>query len=165
VSGGGPRVWLAGPGEAEHVARLLTEFRDHNGLTWPSDNAFLAGVEKLMDDIATDFLLGAVHDDAPPGGVVQLRYRFGVWRAGTDCLVEDVFVSQAARGVGLGSALLDGALARARERGARRMELDVNEANDTALALYGRAGFSATDNAYGKRDLYMRLHLDEGAGP
>jgi len=156
-----PRVWLAGADEAEHVARLLVEFRNHNGLSWPSDNAFLASVERLMDDVATDFVLGAPHDDAPPGGVVQLRYRFGVWRAGTDCLVEDVFVSDAARGSGLGRALIDFSLERARERGARRMELDVNEANTAALALYERAGFSATDNAYGERDLYMRLHLDE----
>lgn len=160
MSAGTPRVWLAAPGEAEHVAQLLVEFRDHNGKDWPSDNAFLAGVERLMDDINTDFLLGSPHDDAPPGGIVQLRYRFGLWRAGTDCLVEDVFVSEAARGAGLGRALIDFSVARARERGARRMELDTNEANAAALALYGRAGFSATDNAYGKRDVYMRLHLD-----
>jgi len=157
-----PRVWLAGRHEAEHVARLLVEFRDHNGQSWPSDNAFLAGVERLMDDVSTDFLLGAPHDDAPPGGVVQMRYRFGLWRAGTDCLVEDVYVSEAARGAGLGRALIDFSIVRARERGARRVELDVNEANAAALALYGRTGFSATDNAYGQRDLYMRMHLDEG---
>jgi GNAT superfamily N-acetyltransferase len=162
VSGGTPRVWLAGADEAEHVACLLVEFRDHNGQTWPSDNAFLAGVERLMDDINTDFVLGAPHDDAPPGGIVQLRYRFGLWRAGTDCLVEDVFVSEAARGAGLGRALIDFSILRARERGARRMELDTNEANEAALALYAGVGFSATENAYGKRDLYLRLHLDEG---
>jgi GNAT superfamily N-acetyltransferase len=156
------RVWVAGPGEAEAVARLLIAFRNHNGLDWPSDNAFLAGVERLLDDANTDYVLAAPHDDAPPAGVAQLRYRFGLWRAGLDCLVEDVYVDAAVRGAGLGRALMEGAIARARERGARRMELDTNERNAAAVALYESLGFSAVHNAYGARDLYLRKHLDAG---
>jgi GNAT superfamily N-acetyltransferase len=93
---------------------------------------------------------------------VQLRFRWGIWRAGGDMLLEDLFVEEHARGTGLARALVEGALDRARERGCRRAELDVNERNGAALALYSRYGFSATDNPYGARDLYMRLHLDEG---
>ncbi|MCW3045798.1 MAG: family N-acetyltransferase [Solirubrobacterales bacterium] len=158
-----PRVWLAAVDDAETVARLLVAFRDHLDLSWPSDNAFLAGVERLLDDRDTDYLLGAPHDDAPPAGVVQLRYRYGIWRAGTDCLVEDLFVEEAARGAGLGRALVRGAIERARERGCRRIELDVNEGNPAALALYESFGFSSTTNGYGARDLYLRRHLDSGA--
>jgi GNAT superfamily N-acetyltransferase len=152
------RAWLAGPHEAEAVARLLIAFRDHLGHSWPSDNAFLAGVERLVDDRDTDFVLAAVDDDSPPSGVVQLRYRMGIWRAGRDCLVEDVFVAEAARGHGVARALLDFATSRALERGCRRMELDVNEANAPALALYESFGFRTGD----PRDLYMRRHLDAG---
>lgn len=151
-------AWLAGHDEAEIVARLLIEFRDHLGYDWPSDNAFLAGVERLMDDRDTDYVLAAADEDSPPAGVVQLRFRQGIWRAGGDCLVEDVFVSESARGQGLARALLDFATLRARERGARRMELDVNEANAPALALYESFGFTAGS----PRDLYMRRHLDAG---
>lgn len=152
------RAWLAGPHEAEIVARLLTDFRDHLGYDWPSDNAFLAGVERLLDDRDTDFVLAAVDDDSPPSGVTQLRYRMGIWRAGRDCLVEDVFVSESARGHGVARALLDFATTRALERGCRRMELDVNEANTAALALYASFGFTTGE----PRDLYMRRHLDAG---
>jgi GNAT superfamily N-acetyltransferase len=151
-------AWLAGHDEAEIVARLLIAFRDHLGYDWPSDNAFLAGVERLMDDRDTDFVLAAVDADSPPVGVVQLRYRIGIWRAGRDCLVEDVFVSESARGHGIARALLDFATTRALERGCRRMELDVNEANTPALALYESFGFTAG----APRDLYMRRHLDAG---
>jgi GNAT superfamily N-acetyltransferase len=152
------RAWLAGPHEAETVARLLVAFRDHLGYDWPSDNAFLAGVERLLDDRDTDFVLAAADDDSPPSGVTQLRYRMGIWRAGRDCLVEDVFVKESARGHGVARALLDFATTRALERGCRRMELDVNEANTAALALYTSFGFETGE----PRDLYMRRHLDAG---
>jgi ribosomal protein S18 acetylase RimI-like enzyme len=82
----------------------------------------------------------------------------GIWRAGRDCLVEDVFVDASARGKGVARALLDFATERARERGCRRMELDVNEANGPALALYESFGFKTGE----PRDLYMRRHLDAG---
>lgn len=154
-----PHVWRAEPDEAECVARLLVDFRDHLGLEWPSENAFLAGVEKLIDDPSTEYLLGAPHADAPPAGIVQLRYRWAVWRAGTDCLLEDLFVRPEARRVGLGRALLDAAVGRARERDCRRIELDTAETNEAALALYRGAGFS--DDAYeGGRALFLRLRLD-----
>jgi ribosomal protein S18 acetylase RimI-like enzyme len=152
------RAWKAGPHEAAIVARLLVAFRDHLGYSWPSDNAFLAGVERLLDDRDTDFLLAAADDDAAPSGVAQLRYRIGIWRAGRDCLVEDVFVDESARGQGVARALLDLATARALERGCRRMELDVNEANTAALALYESYGFTSGS----PRDVYMRRHLDAG---
>ncbi len=102
-------------------------------------------MERLIDDRETDFLLGFLDEDAPAVGVVQLRHRFGVWRAGGDCLVEDVFVAEEARGSGLGRALMTAAVERARERGARRMELDVNERNEAALALYGSFGFCSAE--------------------
>jgi len=154
------RVWIAGPHEAEVVAGLMVGFRDDLGYDWPSENAFLAGVEKLLADPQTDFLLGAKHPDSPPESVCQLRFRHGLWRAGTDCLLEDLFVEEPARGTGLGRALVSRARERAVERGARRMELDVNEVNHAALKLYESFGFETKSSGVdGGRDLYLRLHL------
>jgi len=138
----------------------MADFRDHLSLSAPTDEEMSAGVARLLDDPDTEFLLAAPEDGAPPAGVAQLRFRYGVWRAGGDCLLEDLFVDPGARGAGLGRALIDATLDRARARGCRRVELDVNEANDTAIRLYESAGFSATANSYGARDLYMRLHVD-----
>ena len=157
---GGPRAWVAAPGEAEVVAGLLIAFRNHLGVDWPSDNAFLAGVEKLIEDPGAEYLLGTADDDSPPAGVAQLRFRYGIWWAATDCLLEDLFVTAGARGTGLGRALVELTVERARARGCRRIELDVNDANDPALALYRSFGFDNDDPRYGGGNLFMRLHLE-----
>jgi GNAT superfamily N-acetyltransferase len=158
----GSRVWLAGLDEAEIVAGLLVAFRDHLGDTRPSDNAMLAGVERLMEGVEAEFLLAAPDEDSPPAGVAQLRFRFSVWEAAPDCWLEDVYVREEARRRGVGVALVHAAIDRARERGARRIELDTNESNDAALALYESLGFSArSKNSGDGRDLFLGLRLPE----
>jgi GNAT superfamily N-acetyltransferase len=137
-----PRVWLAEHHEAEEVARLLVGFRDHYKGDWPSENAFLAVVDKLMDDPKTEYLLGSVEEDGPAVAVCQLRFRLSVWTASEDCWLEDLFVEESARGSGLGRAMVDAAIARARERGCRRVELDVDADNAPARSLYEAMGFS-----------------------
>jgi ribosomal protein S18 acetylase RimI-like enzyme len=125
------------------------------GYDWPSENAIIAGVERLIEGIDAEYLLGCPDDDSPPSGVCQLRFRFGIWKAAPDCWLEDLYVSQAARGRGLGGALVGEALERARLRGCRRVELDTNETNEAALALYERLGFSARSKGGEGRDLFL----------
>jgi ribosomal protein S18 acetylase RimI-like enzyme len=52
-----------------------------------------------------------------------------------------IAVVPSARGKGVGSALLDALLARAREEGYTRISLSVDRANAHAIALYQRHGF------------------------
>jgi GNAT superfamily N-acetyltransferase len=140
---GTARAWLAGPEEAAAVARLLVGFRDHYGRAEPPDETFLEGVERLIARDDTDYLLAAAGDGAEPGGVCQLRYRYGLWTASEDCWLEDLFVLERDRRAGLGQALVAAAIERARERGCGRLELDVSQQNPGAWALYERMGLSA----------------------
>lgn len=153
------RAWLAQLDDAEAIADLLVEFRDHSGSDWPSANAFLASVERLLEDRNTEFLLATPDADSSPAGALQLRFRFSVWKAAPDAWLEDLFVRESARRAGLGDALVALALERARERGARRIELDCNEDNAAALALYERHGFSARSKGGTGRDLYLGCPL------
>jgi ribosomal protein S18 acetylase RimI-like enzyme len=143
-------VRLAGPDDIDVVARLLTEFREHEGRGWPPLESIRAGVARLMPRDDTEYLLGG----DPPAGIVQLRYRWGVWWDAEDCNVEDVFVSAGARGSGLGRELVSAAIDRARERGCRRMELDTGADNAPAQGLYRSLGFFDSG-------IFMRRRIDE----
>jgi len=154
------RTWLATPDEAETVAALLVAFRDHFGKDWPSDNAMLATVERLMEDPQTEYLLAAPGDGEPAAGVCQLRYRLSVWTAAPDCWLEDLYVRPQARRSGLGAALVEAAIERARARGCRRIELDTNETNAPALALYHRLGFSERSKGDAGRDLFLGRRIE-----
>jgi GNAT superfamily N-acetyltransferase len=151
------RTWVAGLEDAPAVAGLLCDFRDWWGYAEPSDAEMSARVERLMRAGEAEFVLAA--DGDAPAGVCQLRYRYGVWLGAPDCWLEDLFVREPARGGGVGRALAQAAIARARERGCRRIELDVNEDNPAALALYEGLGFSAWVDRAGGRNLLMRLHV------
>ena len=95
-----------------------------------------------MEDQRTEYLLGTPDDDSPPCAVIQLRYRHSVWTASDDAWLEDLFVTEHARRSGLGRAMVLAAIDRAEERNCRRIELDVDDVNDAALALYKDLGFA-----------------------
>jgi ribosomal protein S18 acetylase RimI-like enzyme len=147
------RVWRAAPEEAPAVAALLAAFRDHMGYDGPDDAAMLASVQRLIGRDDAEYLLAG---DGPQA-VAQVRYRWGVWWDAEDCWLEDLYVSEAARGSGLGRALTEAVIERARTRGCRRVELDVNTENPAALALYRSLGFETGKT--GGQDLLMRLRL------
>ena len=159
MSTGDARVWMAGEHEAGAVAELLAGFRSHFGHAEPSDESMRRSVERIMAERGGDYLLAAPADGTEPQGVCQLRFRWSVWTESEDCWLEDLFVREAARGRGLGRALVEAALERARERGCRRIELDVNEDNATALALYDSCGFSREPKPPG-RTLFVSRRLD-----
>jgi GNAT superfamily N-acetyltransferase len=154
-------VWRASADEAEQVAALLVEFRDHLGHSTPSQESFLDSVQKLIDRSDTEFWLAAPEGDPSPAAVCQLRFRHSVWTAAEDCWLEDLFVRDSVRGQGLGRALVLRALERAAERGCRRVELDTNEDNHAALGLYTSLGFSTVSKG-DSRSLFLGASVDGG---
>jgi ribosomal protein S18 acetylase RimI-like enzyme len=148
-------VRLATQDDAADVARLMIGFRNWQGKSEPADDVIEATVRRLLADPNTEYLLAG----SPPAGVCQLRYRLSVWTGTDDCCLEDLFVEADGRGSGIGRELVDVALQRARERGCTRIDLDANEANAPALALYRSVGFDSWSAAAGGNDLFMRLRL------
>jgi ribosomal protein S18 acetylase RimI-like enzyme len=156
---------VAQPDELETVGALLIAFRDHNGYDHPTDDAMLATLGRLIEDPQTEYLLGAPAQDAPASGVCQLRFRPSIWTSSDDCWLEDLYVRPQARRGGVGQALVELAIERATARGCRRIELDTDDANTAALALYHRNGFSEhSKTAAPARDLFLGRKLEPPGG-
>ena len=134
------RVWRAEPAEAATVARLIAEFGEWWGKNVLPADEIQASVERIMAGADGEYLLGAA-DSTEAAGVCQVRFRWSVWKSAEDCWLEDLYVQESARRSGLGRALVEAAVERARERGCKRIELDVNEDNAPARALYEACGF------------------------
>jgi ribosomal protein S18 acetylase RimI-like enzyme len=148
------RVWRAAPDEARAVAALLGGFRDHLGYDQPSDASMLASVERIIGRDDAEYLLAG---DGEPVAVAQVRYRWSVWWEAEDCWLEDLYVAPEARREGLGRTLVEAVIERARERGCRRVELDVSSENPAAMALYRSLGFDTGKT--GGQDIFMRKRL------
>ena len=63
-----------------------------------------------------------------PHSYVQLRYIYSAWFQSDLCWVEDVYVGDKYRGLGVGRTLMRAAQSRASELGCVRLQLDANEA-------------------------------------
>lgn len=142
----------ATPDDLDTVTNLLIGFRDWWNSASPSDETFRTTAAKLLEDPNTEFLL------AGDQGLVQLRFRLSAWTGTEDCWLEDVYVTDGARGTGLGKALTQAAIDRARERGCKRIELDVNETNTHAIRLYTHLGFKTEPKPPG-RTLFLGMKL------
>jgi len=146
-------VRRAGPNDLDAVAALMAGFRDWMGRAGPSGESIRATVSVLLEDPEAEYLL-AYDDDGLAVGVCQLRYRLSVWTGVDDCWLEDLYVADGAQRGGHGRALVEAALESARSRSCKRIELDVNEHNGAALALYQALGFSLEPKPPG-RELFI----------
>lgn len=90
---------------------------------------------RLMDPAAPLNGRVAVQDGRLLGFALYLTHG-STWVIGEDCYLEDLCVTEAARGEGIGRALLEDLVALARERGWNRLYWHTNETNARARALY-----------------------------
>ena len=88
-------------------------------------------------------------------GVLQITFiPYLTYRGGWRALIEGVRVDEGARGSGVGRALLEWAIARARERGCHLVQLTTDKTRSEARAFYEKLGFAATHEG-------MKLHLEQ----
>lgn len=155
---GRPDIRRASSEDADEVSRMVAGFRDLYGESEPSDDVIARSVAELIGDERTEFLLAG----SPAVGFAQLRFRRSVWTGTDDAWLEDLFVADPARGTGLGRALTEACIERARARGCARIQLDTNETNEVARGLYASLGFRelSPDRFGDGRNLYLTRWLD-----
>jgi GNAT superfamily N-acetyltransferase len=129
--------------DAAEIARLLHDFNTEYGEPTPGVDAL---AQRMRELLAGDTVVLLAGED--PDGLAVLRLRSSIWTAGLECYLAELYVVPALRGQGLGRGLMEAALELARKRGADWMELNTDEGDVAARALYERLGFEATADYY-----------------
>lgn len=73
-------------------------------------------------------------------GLVHYLYHRSTTAITPSCYLQDLFTAEAARGHGVGRALIEGVYERAKAAGANRVYWQTHETNQTAMQLYDRIG-------------------------
>jgi GNAT superfamily N-acetyltransferase len=112
---------------------------------WKGYQAFY---KVVISDATTAVTWARLHDPKEPMGVlgayvderlcgiVHYLFHRSSWTIGDYCYLQDLFVAQSARNLGLGRALIEAVEERARAAGASRVYWLTHETNIGARALY-----------------------------
>ena len=99
---------------------------------------------RFHDPAEPMFALGAFEGEMMLG-IVHYIFHRTCWTAGPSCYLQDLFTVDAARGKGVGRALIEAVYAAAKAEGASRVYWQTHETNATAMVLYNkvadRSGF------------------------
>jgi ribosomal protein S18 acetylase RimI-like enzyme len=140
-----PLVRRATPADAAVIGRLLHDFNTEYDDPTPGPDKLAGRIRELLAGGDTAVLLAG----AGPDGLAVLRFRPAVWSEALECYLAELYVAPPVRGRGLGRALMNAAMALARDEGADYMDLGTAETDVAARALYESLGFS---NREGKPD-------------
>lgn len=114
---------------------------------WQNYQAFY---KVVISDQTTAVTWARLHDPAEPMevlgaylderlcGIVHYLFHRSCWTAGDYCYLQDLFVAEGARNLGLGRALILAVEDRARAAGASRIYWLTHETNADARVLYDR---------------------------
>ncbi len=114
----------------------------------PLWNGYIAFYKATLAAGASDVAWARFHDPAEPmhllgayvdgklTGIVQYLFHRSTWTPGNYCYLQDLFVDDSARGLGLGRALIEAVYADAKAKGASRVHWLTQNDNVQARILY-----------------------------
>jgi GNAT superfamily N-acetyltransferase len=123
-----------GPGEHAAWEPLWNGYLTFYKATIPAETSDVTWA-RLHDPSEPMFVLGA-YVDGRLTGIVHYLFHRSTWTVGNYCYLQDLFVSQEARGMGLGRALIEAVYQAAGEAGASRVHWLTQETNAQARVLY-----------------------------
>ncbi|MGN6202857.1 MAG: GNAT family N-acetyltransferase [Solirubrobacterales bacterium] len=132
------QVRRAGVEDAAEIARLLRDFNLEYDEPTPEVEQLTEMIARLLDEGEITVLLAG----DGPDGLSLFRFRPGIWSAGDETYLQELYVIPSLRGQGIGRALLEATIELARERGSDGIDLNTGETDTAARALYESMGFT-----------------------
>ncbi len=134
-------IRLARPADLDALARRVAEMHEHERISTRPET--FAALRALLGNGELGFVLvGTTGGPADAlAGYAVIGFGYSLEFFGRDAFIDELYVVQAARGNGLGTAMMKEAEAEATRRGAKALHLEVDHANPDALRLYERTGY------------------------
>jgi GNAT superfamily N-acetyltransferase len=146
----------AAPENIPQIIALMSEFAEYEKLLDSFEVTEMRLQEALFGDGKVADAILAFDGDAAIAYAVFFPY-FATFRGQRGFYLEDIFITQQARGKGVGEMMLKYIAKLAKERGFERIDFQVLEWNTPAIAFYERFGavrddeerhFKFTDEAF-----------------
>jgi ribosomal protein S18 acetylase RimI-like enzyme len=149
----------ATPADLDALLPLVRAFYAQFGYPYSEDRKAPA-LGRILSDPALGRVL-LVEAGGAAVGYAVLAFSFSLEYDGRTAFVDELFVAEAARGLGLGTLVLRRAAELCREAGVNALHLETEEENEGAARLYGRLGF----RSYGRRLMTLLLAPIPGPKP
>lgn len=109
----------------------------------PNPEAQHLGLARIIENPEIGIVLVARQGDKLVG-MVNLLFTISTALGDRVALLEDMVVSPAGRGIGVGTKLLSEAISFARRQGCKRLTLLTDRSNESAQRFYAKQGFAAS---------------------
>lgn len=140
------------PATRAELPAVLALLADEERVVDPASVTVTPAHERAFADIEADArneMLVLVDDGGTLLGCLQATYIPGLGKGGAErALIEAVRVRADRRGSGLGRALMDGAIDRARTRGCALVQLTSNKSRTDAHRFYASLGFARSHDGF-----------------
>lgn len=118
----------------------------------PLPNEYLTAFEKINADENQELIV-VENENSEVIGTLQLSFiQYLTYRGGMRAQIEAVRIRKDKRGSGIGKAMFEWAINRAKERNAHLLQLTTDKKRPLALKFYQDLGFKATHQG-------MKMHL------
>lgn len=124
--------------DSDVVGRLLFDFNTEFESPTPSQDEFAARFRILLD---RDDIVALLADEGRPVGLALLTLRPTPYYDGPLAQLEELYVRRDMRDRGIGTALLERALALVGEHGGAEVHINVDEVDTDTRRFYERHGF------------------------
>jgi GNAT superfamily N-acetyltransferase len=125
--------------EIETLLAMMRELYSHDSHPFSVERARCATLALLATPIFGNIWLLKMAEEVV--GYMVLTFGFSLEFGGRDALLDELFITETYRGSGLGKQALHFVFEHCRKAGIRALHLEVLTGNDTAEAIYARAGF------------------------
>lgn len=119
--------------------RLWTGYLDYYETSVP-ELVYATTFARLLGDDPQDFNGLIAEVDGQPMGLAHYLFHRHCWKVENVCYLQDLYVDPAARGTGLGRALIEAVYAAADANGTPAVYWLTQHFNDTGRRLYDRIG-------------------------